>query len=153
MDLEDEIRERTTSILTSGQFVVDVTVSARRGPRKILVVVDGEQGVNIDDCALVSRKLLEVIEEERLIGDSYTLEVSTPGIDQPLKLKRQYYKNLGRRMKIRLQDKTVEGKLAGVADDSIDLIQEEGTGKNKEETTVRIPFSSIDKAFVLVSFK
>lgn len=153
MDLSEEIRERTATILTSGQFVVDVTVSAKQGPRKILVVIDGEQGVNIDDCALVSRKLSMVMEEDRLIGDNYTLEVSTPGIDQPLKLKRQYYKNLGRRMKVRLQDKTVEGKLAGVADDSIDLIQEEGTGKNKKETTVRIPFSSIDKAFVLVSFK
>ena len=152
MALEDDIRKRTASLLTAGQFLVDVNVSARQGPRKILVVIDADQGVGIDDCALVSKMLSKVIDEEGLIDDNYTLEVSTPGIDQPLKLKRQYYKNVGRKMKIRLQDKTVEGTLAGVTDDSIDVIEEKGTGRN-EQSTVHIPFSSIEKAFVLVSFK
>ena len=152
MALEDDIRKRTASLLTAGQFLVDVNVSARQGPRKILVVIDADQGVGIDDSALVSKMLSKVIDEEGLIDDNYTLEVSTPGIDQPLKLKRQYYKNVGRKMKIRLQDKTVEGTLAGVTDDSIDVIEEKGTGRN-EQSTVHIPFSSIEKAFVLVSFK
>lgn len=153
MDLSEEIRKLAESKLTAGQFIVDVISSARQGPKKVLVVVDADQGINIDECAVISRQLSEALDESGLIADNYLLEVSTPGLDQPLKLRRQYVKNVGRNLKLKLQDGIVEGKLMEVQEDQIVLARETGVGKHKEVQTVVIPFTHIDKAFVLVSFK
>jgi ribosome maturation factor RimP len=81
------------------------------------------------------------------------LEVSTPGVDQPLKLKRQYHKNIGRKLKVTTGQHILEGKLVDVGEEKIKLEQEFGEGKKKETKSIEIPFSEIDKTFVLVSFK
>lgn len=153
MDLSEEIRKLAESKLAPGQFIVDVIASARIGTKKILVIADADQGFSIDDCAELSRQLSKALDDTNLIDDNYLLEISTPGVEHPLKLKRQYTRNIGRKLKVKLQDKVVEGRLAEVDDEKISLIQETGSGKKKELETVVIPFSEIDKAFVLVSFK
>lgn len=134
--------------------MVEVLVSSNRGPTKITVVFDGDKGVTIDDCSAVSRIISKAIEEEDLIKENYTLEVTTPGLDQPLKLNRQYVKNVGRDFKIRLKDKRiVEGTLTGVAEKGITLQWEAGAGKKKELQTMNIFFEDIEKALVKVLFK
>lgn len=154
MEIDEEIRKIAEERLTEpGQFIVDVVVTSRKGPKKIIVILDGDQGVNIDDCANLTRELSKALDELPQLQDSYMLEVSTPGLDQPLKLKRQYGKNVGRRLKVKLADKTVEGKLLEVTADKIVIEQESGTGKLKQKLPVEIEFSEIDKSFVLVSFK
>lgn len=152
---EEEIRRIAEANLANDrQFLVDVVISARKGPKKVLVVVDGDEGVSIDDCAWISRQIAKMLDESVLLGeDSYLLEVSTPGLDQPLKLRRQYRKNIGRRLKVKLPDRTEEGKLEAVTDEIVTLVQETGSGKKKETKSIQINFSEIEKAFVLVSFK
>lgn len=152
MDLALELRKLAESALAPGQFIVDVTVS-RHAPRKVLIIVDADQGITIDDCAEISRQLSKNLDDAGLIEDNYSLEVSTPGVEHPLKLKRQYKKNVGRKLKVRLTDKIIEGKLEDVSEEKITLTQELGQGKNKETKTVEVPFSDIEKAFVMVSFK
>jgi len=154
MDLREEIKKLAEATLANpSQFVVDVIASSRKGPKKILVVIDGDQGVTIDDCANLSRELSKAIDEMALPDEQLTLEVSTPGVDQPLQLLRQYTKNIGRSVKVKLHEKTEEGKLTAVTDEKIVLTQQTGSGKKKEERTLEIQFSEIEKAFVLVSFK
>ncbi len=154
MELSAEIRQLVEPTLAPDQFVVDVLVSAKKGPGKVLVLVDGDQGVNIDSCAEISRQLSKALDDRNLMGDNYLLEVSTPGVDHPLRLNRQYPKHIGRNLKIKLQDGTqVEGKLAQVTADELILNQEIGSGKKKEIKPVTVPFAAVDKAFVLVSFK
>jgi ribosome maturation factor RimP len=153
MDLTEEIRKMTESRLAPGQFLVDVIVTAKKGPGKVLVLLDGDEGINIDDCAEISRQLSKALDESSLLDANYFLEVSTPGVDHPLRLKRQYPKHIGRTLKVKLTDKLVEGKLVGMVEEKIVLEQETGTGKKKETTTIEIPFGEIEKAFVMVSFK
>jgi ribosome maturation factor RimP len=154
MQVEEQIKNIAEQKLTDpSHFLVDVVVSAHKGPKKVLVIIDGDNGVSIDDCAEISRSLSAVLDESPLFGDSYTLEVSTPGLDQPLKLKRQYVKNVGRKLKVKLADKIEEGKLEAVGEEGITLSKQIGTGKKKETMNVDINFSQIEKAFVLVSFK
>jgi len=154
MEIAEEIRKIAEKKLTEpSQFIVDVIVSSRKGPQKVMVIVDGDHGITIDDCASISRELSKALDESPLLNEHYLLEVSTPGLDQPLKLERQYKKNIGRKLKVKLQDKTVEGKLLEVTDVKITVVQETGTGKKKETITIEIQFSEIDKSFVLVSFK
>jgi ribosome maturation factor RimP len=153
MDLAEEIKKMAETWLTPGQFIVDVLISSKKGPRKVMVLVDGDEGFNIDDCAELSRHLSKALDENALIDDNYFLEVSTPGVDHPLKMKRQYYKNIGRSLRVKLHDKTIEGKLAAVTENEITLTMESGTGKNKESKLIELPIAEIEKAFVLVSFK
>jgi ribosome maturation factor RimP len=153
MDLSEEIRKLADSKLAPGQFIIDIVVSSKAGPKKVLVIIDGDQGVNIDDCAELSRQLSKALDDLGFITDNYMLEVSTPGLDQPLALKRQYIKNIGRKLKLKLHDKTVEGRLSEVNEDKVTLTHEIGFGKKMETQTLVIPFSEIEKAFVLVSFK
>lgn len=153
MSLEQQIVTLAQEMVANpSHFVVDVVVSARKGPKKVLVIVDGDEGINIDDCAEVSRELSKKFDELGLFEDSYLLEVSTPGVDYPLKLKRQYPKHIGRKLRVKLADATIEGKLEMVNEDSIVLTTESGS-KKKETTSTVINFSQIEKAFVLVSFK
>src|SRR5689334_8141993 len=154
MDLAVEIRRLAESKLANeSQFVVDVVLSSRQGPRKVLIFLDGDQGVSIDDCADLSREMAQALDENNWITDNYTLEVSTAGIDQPLKLARQYKKNIGRRVKVKLKDASSEGTLTGSDAEKIVLAEETGTGKKKEVKTREIPFTEIEKTLVMVSFK
>jgi ribosome maturation factor RimP len=132
-------------------FVVEVTVSKHK-PMKITVALDGDAGATIDDCANLSRVLSDELEKENSIEEAYTLEVGTPGLDQPLKLKRQYKKNIGREVKVHLQDKTIiRGKLVNTDEEKIGV--EQPGEKKKEWKTSEIPFSEIEKTIVIVSFK
>jgi ribosome maturation factor RimP len=153
MDQTEEIRKLAESILAPGQFIVDITVSARKGPGKVLLLVDADQGITIDDCAEISRQLSKLLDDSSLLTDNYLLEVSTPGVDHPLRLKRQYVKNVGRKLRVKQGDKTLEGKLTEVNDERIVLTQETGSGKTRDTVTTEVPFATIEKAFVLVSFK
>jgi ribosome maturation factor RimP len=138
----------------SNHFVLDVRVNTRLNPPKIVVVVDGDAGITIDECANLSRSLSDSIHQAELLED-YTLEVTTPGIDQPLRLLRQYQKHIGRRLKVELKEKELAwGKLQQLEADGI-VIEEEGKekGKKTEKSIRKIAFDQIDKTFVQVSFK
>jgi len=155
MDLAVEIRRLAESKLANeSQFIVDVVLSSRQGPRKVLILLDGDHGVSIDDCADLSREVAKALDENDWIADNYTLEVSTAGLDHPLKSIRQYKKNIGRRVKVKLKDATpVEGTLTAADTDKIVLTEETGTGKKKETKTREILFTEIEKTLVMVSFK
>jgi ribosome maturation factor RimP len=135
------------------QFLVDVVVSGH-GPQKITIVLDGDRGITIDDCAAISRHLVSRLEEQTGGRENYSLEVTTPGLDHPLKLTRQYTKNIGREMKVQLKDKTMElGRLVAVNEGSIALEREEKEDKRKVLKIIELPFSEIERALVQVSFK
>jgi ribosome maturation factor RimP len=97
-------------------FLVDVIV--REGGNKIEVYIDGDVGVTIDDIAGLSRFLGKYLDEEDLIENAYTLEVSSPGLSRPLKLLRQYKKNVGRKLEVTTTDEhEVNGTLIYLDDD------------------------------------
>ncbi len=154
MELVEEIRTIAEANLSPDKFLVEVIVSAKKIPGRVLIIIDGDHGITIDDCADLSRIISKELDErEYFKQDNYLLEVSTPGLEHPLKLKRQYRKNTGRSVKVVSKEATLEGKLKEVTDEKIVLVQETGAGKKKESREVEIPFSQIDKTFVLVSFK
>ena len=151
MDQAEEIRNLAAACLEDeSKFIVDISVSSRKGPKKVLIIIDGDNGVTIDDCAEVSRRVSKALDEAALFQDQYLLEVSSPGLDHPLILKRQFRKNIGRKLKIVKADQTVEGLLETVTEDAVTIRRRKEKG---EETTESIPFSEIRKAFVLISFK
>lgn len=153
MDIRSKIADLAGSSLGSGQFLVDV-VASTKNLSKITVIIDGDQGVTIDDCGMLSRLLSTKLDELDFGTSRYVLEVTTPGLDHPLKLRRQFHKNIGRQLKVLRRDKSLlTGKLNESSESHIVLKQEVKEGKTLKETEVPIPFDDIEKAFVVVSFK
>jgi ribosome maturation factor RimP len=136
-------------------FLVDVVVQERKERARITVILDGDRGINIDRCAEASRKLGEALEAQDLVPVPYLLEVSSPGVEQPLKLHRQYVANLGRLLRVELTDgATHEGRLAAVTDQGVVL---ESTAKKKAKKAAEpaaeaptLAFADIKTAKVLV---
>ncbi len=158
MELQEKIAEYVQSLLEEGFFLVDVLYQDKGGRARLSVLLDGDKGINIDRCASVSRRLAAWLEEQDLIKTAYTLEVSSPGVGQPLKLVRQYKANIGRTLKVdTTTGATHKGKLEQVTDDAI-LLAPLPTKKNKKakaaepEQPVLIPFVEIAKAVVEISF-
>jgi ribosome maturation factor RimP len=133
-------------------FLVDVKMHS---DGKLIVLVDGDNGIGIADCVAISRHVGFHLEEENVIDTPYNLEVSSPGIDTPLTLQRQYAKNIGRTLSIKMDGGTKrEGKLLSAAGSEI-TIEETIKEKGKKAVTVEstIPTDKITETKVLISFK
>ena len=155
MDIKDFVEKAALeSLKDESYFIVDVLVKGLTSKAKILVLLDSDNGVNIDECADLSRAIGMKMELEEVFDDPFVLEVSSPGLDHPLKFKRQYQKNVGRELKLTMLDGTIEkGKLIEVGEESIKFEKEIKEKKKVTADIVEISFDSIDKANVLVSFK
>ena len=133
-------------------FIVDVQM---HNSGILSILVDGDNGVAISDCVAISRHVGFHLEEENTIEQAYRLEVSSPGIDTPLKSIRQFRKNINRSLKVKLTDGNIrEGKLLS-ADDSGITIEEIIKEKGKKSVTIEsfIQITDISETLVLVSFK
>ncbi len=120
----------------------------------IKVFMDGDKGLPIEKCVYFNRKLYKLIEEKGWYPDGdFSLEVSSPGVDEPLKMHRQYIKNIGRNVEVVFTDDSKsEGKLMEVAE--ADIIIEQTTGKGKKAVTKQlvIPFNNIKSVTVQIKF-
>ena len=152
MDIEKKLEELVLRHLPDRRFFVTEIVARPAGSKtKISVFLDGDDGINIDTCAQVSKELGKELDEMDLLMHPYTLMVSSPGLDRPLKLPRQYHKNLGKEVKINLKNNELKrGTLTDVSHEFV-IIEETLTqqGKTKQE---KIPFSEIETTHVLVTF-
>jgi ribosome maturation factor RimP len=154
MNLEKRVRELVDEKLTDRPdlFIVSIKIANQAN---VTVLLDGDNGLGIHDCAMVSRHVGFHLEEENAISDAYTLEVSSPGLDTPLILARQFQKNIDRTLAIKLiSGEKVEGILKAAADGEITLninIKEKGKKIRNEDKI--IAKSEIAEALVQVSFK
>ena len=135
-------------------FIVEINV---QGKSRLEVYIDADAGIDFTRCRQISRYLEEEIEEQGWMNEKYTIEVSSPGVDRPLKFKRQYLKNVGRKLAV-IDDEghKTEGLLISADEEQIvlefkDRIKE---GKRKKTVVVQkeIKFENIAKAFVKISF-
>ncbi|MGJ1434074.1 ribosome assembly cofactor RimP [Sphingobacterium spiritivorum] len=133
-------------------FIVSIKM---QGNGVLEILVDGDSGIAIDDCVKISRHVGFHLEEENVIETAYRLEVSSPGIDSPLVLIRQYEKNIGRNVRVKNHEgEKREGKLLNVTENDI-TIEESKKEKGKKAVPVEsvIPFEQIKETKVLISFK
>ena len=130
-------------------------VSVRIKPiNNIKVFLDSDIGVNIDKCARLNRAMYKVIEEEAWYPEgNFSLEVSSPGVDEPLRLPRQYKKNIGRNVEVTFLDDTkIEGKLIEANEDGIVVEYTEGKNKKAVVHTKEVAYTNMKQTIVQVSF-
>jgi ribosome maturation factor RimP len=132
-------------------FLVEMKITPGN---QITVLLDADNGITIEKCTAVNRALYKFIEESELFPDgNFSLEVSSPGVDKPLKLHRQYKKNIGRKVEVEFNDGAkTEGTLTAVNEEGITITQSEGKGKNMITKTTTILFNQIKHAIVLITF-
>lgn len=127
------------------------------GDHKLTIYLDCDSGMSFRKCQRVSRMLESRIEEQGLMSEKYTLDVSSPGTDRPLKFQRQYTKNIGRKLKVKNEEgETFEGTLTLVNDEGIRLEYKERIKEGKKKKTIVVEkdllFQNINKAIVKTSF-
>jgi ribosome maturation factor RimP len=142
-----------SSIDTKQYFIVEIIIGKLRNTTLVKIKIDSDKGIGIDECAEISRFINQKIEDSQLVED-YELEVTSPGVGEPLKLNRQYLKNIGRMVKVLTNEgKEVEGKMLEASGEKV-VIEQQIKLKHKVIDTklVEIPFLNIKKTIVLVSF-
>ncbi|TKC02904.1 ribosome assembly cofactor RimP [Pedobacter frigoris] len=154
MQVEKRVKELVEEKISDRPelFLVEIKMLPNN---KLIIHVDGDEGITIQDCAAISRHVGFHLEEENTIEKAYNLEVSSPGIGEPLRLKRQYEKNVGREVSVKLSGGEVkEGKLLSVNEAGIIIeakVKEKGKKMQLLETAV--DFNNITETKVLISFK
>lgn len=149
-----ELESMVSDLLASdpGDFLVSIKI---KPTNNIKIFLDSDEGMSIEKCVKYNRKLYSQIEEKALFSDgNFSLEISSPGVDEPLRMHRQYIKNKGRNVLVTFNDGTEkEGKLLEVTDTDIIVEQQKGKGKKAETSQFVIPFENIKTTVVQVNFK
>jgi len=136
----------------SSLFLVDLTIEA---DNKIIVTIDGDNGVPLKECIRVSRFVEADLDREE---EDYSIEVATPDIAKPIVMKRQYVKNIGRVLNVTTAEEKYEGVLAEVHEDNIELSWEArepkpiGKGKITVQKKAVIAYEEIKETKVKILF-
>ena len=146
-DLVDEALELNKSL-----YLIDLTISTNN---KIQITVDGDKGVPLSECIRISRSVDSNFDREE---EDFSLEVTTPDIAHPLKVKRQYLKNISRILKVKTSEEEFEGTLVEADEDKIVLNWKArepkliGKGKVTVQKSVTLDYKDIKEAKVKIVF-
>lgn len=134
-----------------GLFLVEVRI---KPTNNIKVFIDGDNGISIEKLVQYNRRLYRQLEEGSVVpGGDFSLEVSSPGLDEPLKLKRQYRKNIGRFIEVQETEGVIkEGKLVEASENEIVIESIIGKGKKMETVQTSISFDNIKTTKVQIKF-
>ena len=151
-------KEKVLELLNEGLkekpsvFLIDISIN---DANKIMVTLDGDNGVVLQDCIDISKVIDSNLDREE---QDFSLEVASAGVSSPLKLVRQYKKNIGRTLKVKTNTETIEAELINANDELIELTwtarepKKIGKGKETVVKNLQIPYSEIKEAIVTINF-
>ena len=154
MTFKEQVEQQLNNSLLEkpSLFLIDISIS---DSYKIVVTLDGDNGVTLQDCIDVTRAIEGNLDRE---AQDYALEVASVGVGSPLKLVRQYIKNIGRTLIVKTNEATIEAALTAAYDTKIVLSWEArepkkiGKGKETVLKNQEIPYNEIKQAVVTVNF-
>lgn len=154
MTFKEQVSEAVNQALQAkpALFLIDLSINEAN---KITVALDGDNGILLQDCIDISRAIEENLDRE---AQDFSLEVASAGVSSPLKMPRQYKKNIGRTLKVKTANETIEAELVAADDAVIELSwsarEPKKVGKGKETVVKKqqIPYSEIKEAIVTINF-
>jgi ribosome maturation factor RimP len=154
MALKDKVEALVAAALEeyTDLFLIDLTVGT---DNKIMLTIDGDNGVTLQDCINMSRAVEHNLDREE---EDFALEVASAGAASPLTLPRQYKKNIGRTLLVKTAEGETEAPLVDATDEVAILEwtarEPKKIGKGKETVTKRleIPYGDIKQAVVVIKF-
>lgn len=133
----------------AGYEIEDVVIDARTRPPRITVIADGDDGLDLDTAATLSRSASALLDGLDTIGDQYVLEVSSPGVDRPLTSAKHFRRARGRKVDVALSDgSTLTGRIGETNEDAVALVVRAG----RDWAIREIPLGDVVKAVVQVEF-
>lgn len=133
----------------AGYEIEDVVIDARTRPPRITVIADGDDGLDLDTAATLSRSASALLDGLDTIGDHYVLEVSSPGVDRPLTSAKHFRRARGRKVDVALSDgSTLTGRIGETNEDVVALVVRAG----RDWAIREIPLGDVVKAVVQVEF-
>jgi ribosome maturation factor RimP len=149
----ESIRQMMEEVISTDPdcFLVDLKLKTGNN---IQVLVDADAGLPISRCIQYNRALYKRIEEAALFNEGdFALEVSSPGLEEPLKLTRQYTKNIGRQVEVIMKDgRKLEGKLLAATEQEVTLEETKGKGKKQEVIQHNLVYSDIKSTKIQIVF-
>ncbi|WP_306353409.1 ribosome assembly cofactor RimP [Flavobacterium sp. '19STA2R22 D10 B1'] len=154
MTFKEKVKNLLTEALDERPsiFLIDFTIS---DSNKIIVTLDGDNGINLQDCIDVSRAIEHNLDREE---HDFALEVASAGLSTPLKMVRQYKKSIGRKLIVKTATEKIEADLVDVNDEFIVLEwtarepKKVGKGKETVQKRLELPYNDIKEAIVTVTF-
>jgi len=145
------VREFLESLLEDDMFLVDMRI---KPTNNVKIFIDADKGLPLERCIKLNRALYKKIEESSIFPDGdFSLEVSSPGVDEPLKMKRQYPKNIGRDVEvITLEGKVLTGKLIAADENEFTISRTEGKGKKAVVKEENFRYEDIKQVTVQIKF-
>ena len=131
-EYERKTEQLLEPILKENNFeLYDVEFVKEAGTFYLRAYIDKEGGININDCELVSRRLSDLLDEKDFIPESYTFEVSSPGLGRPLKKEKDYVRSMGKELEIRTyravnKEKEFYGILTAYDENTVTIENEKG---------------------------
>lgn len=131
-------------VAAEGVELVDVEVKGHPGSRVVRLFVDADDGVDIELCARISRAVGEALDDDDVIAGRYTLQVSSPGIDRPLRGERDFRRNVGRQVRVvaAAAAEEIVGDVVAVGDGTLTL--------EVDGEPVELPLDDVDHGKVLL---
>lgn len=155
MDFRAKVEQLVHEFLETRKdlYLVDLKISAGDD---ITVILDGDEGLSLQDCLDASRAIEFNLDREE---HDFSLQVMSPGLSEPLKLPRQFKKNMGREIEVLLNsDEKIQGEIVAVDEDKVTIVlryrRPKLIGKGKEDVVENkeIPYTEIKKALVVIKF-
>lgn len=156
---KEDIEARAEALITpmierNGFELVDVEYVKEGGNYFLRAYIDNEGGITIDDCELISREFSTKLDEEDFIDDSYTMEISSPGLGRPLKKEKDYVRAMGQEVDVKTytmkqfdclkrKSKEFTGQLSAYDKDSVTITDEDNnelTFQKQEIALIRLAF-------------
>lgn len=134
-------------------FLIEIKIK----DKSVEVFADCDGGITLEKCHKISRAIEAYLDESKVLGESYVLDVSSPGVGTPLKMARQYKNNVGRKIEVKTATEKIEGDLKEVKEEEIVVFytekRKEGKKNIKVDVEKSIRFDEIETAKIKVSFK
>jgi len=151
----DQIAERVSAlavpvVAAHDIELVDIEVRGQHGSRVVRVVADAQDGLDLDLIAGLSRELGDLLDDDDLVDGRYTLEVSSPGVDRPLRTPTNFRRNVGREVRVHrtrdAMDRGEKGEFTG----TLDAADDDGITLTVGKDTVTVPHADIDHGKVVL---
>ena len=154
MSLRDKVQNLLEEALVENPslFLIDSKIHP---DNSIEIIIDGDNGVKVEDCIAISRAIEHNLDRDE---EDFSLQVMSAGISEGLTHTRQYRKNVGRKLKVKTAETTIEGELIAAAEDAITLVWKArepkpiGKGKVTVVKEAVVTYENIVEAKVMVTF-
>ena len=140
----------TPMIESVGAYLVEVSIRGEQGSTVAEIFIDTDSGVTSGQCAEISRLISRELENSSIIEGRYRLEVSSPGLDRPLRLPRQFRRHVGRELRVVRRSSVASSPIIGVLREMTDTSLAIFVDSN---AAISVPLDDVLEAYVVPRFK